>query len=64
MAEKIFKSARFFTQEEFQEFKKRHGYEVTEISYACNKEIDFSQPEEKEFLMREGFPMILARFFA
>ena len=51
MTEKIFISARFFTQEELQEFKKRHGYEVTEISYACNKEIDFSQPEEKEFLM-------------
>jgi len=28
------------------------------------EEIDFSQPEEKEFLMREGFPKILARFFA
>lgn len=63
MVEKIFISAKFFTREELQEFKKRHGYEVTEISYACKEEIDFSQPEEKEFLMREGFPKILARFF-
>nr|DAK36971.1 MAG TPA: Enterococcin [Caudoviricetes sp.] len=62
MIDKIFISARFFTQEELQEFKNRHGYEVTEISYACKEEIDFSQPEEKEFLMKYGTPRILARF--
>lgn len=65
MIEKIFISERFFTSEELKEFEQRHGYKVTEISYSSvNGEVDFSIPEEKEFLMREGFPMILARFFA
>lgn len=65
MIEKIFISERFFTSEELKEFEQKHGYKVTEISYSSvNGEIDFSISEEKEFLMREGFPMILARFFA
>lgn len=62
---KYYISERFFTSEELKEFEQRHGYKVTEISYSSvNGEVDFSNPEEKAFLMKEGFPMILARFFA
>lgn len=65
MLAKFFISERFFTKEELEVFEKRHGYKVSEISYSSIKgEIDFSNSEEKEFLLREGFPMILARFFA
>ncbi len=64
MKDKIRISKRFFTNEELKKFKEKHGYDVTEISYASSKEIDFSVPDEKEFLMNNGFPKILARFFA
>lgn len=63
-AKKFFISERFFSSEELEQFEKTHGYKVTEIGYMCANEIDFSDSEEKEFLMKEGFPKILARFFA
>ncbi len=62
MKDKIRISKRFFTKEELRKFKEEHGYDVSEISYACRKEIDFSAPEEKEFLLKYGTPKILARF--
>ncbi|GIZ15292.1 hypothetical protein [Capnocytophaga catalasegens] len=64
-AKKYYISERFFTKDELKSFEQKHGYKVTEIHYMCiHGEIDFSEPKEKEFLMREGFPKILARFFA
>lgn len=63
MLEKIFISARFFTPKELQEFEEKHGYKVTEVWYMCSTgEIDCSEPEEKEFIMKYGIPRILARF--
>ncbi len=62
MRDKIRISKRFFTSQELGTFKEEHGYDVTEISYACSKEIDFSEPDEKEFLLKYGTPKILARF--
>ena len=64
MLQKYFISKRFFTEEELTIFRERHQYDVFEISYTCSHgEIDMSVPEEKEFLMKNGHPRILARFF-
>lgn len=63
MESKIYISERFFTSEELKTFERRHGYAVTTIGYMCSSgEIDFSEPEEKAFLMKYGIPRILARF--
>lgn len=63
MNNKIYISTKFFTKEELKAFKEKHGYQVTEISYVSSSgEIDMSQKEEKEFLMKYGAPRILARF--
>ncbi len=56
-------SERYFTYTELEKFKQRFGYSVSEITYSSTIEIDFSLKEEKEFLFRKGYPMILARFF-
>lgn len=62
-AQKFYISERFFTPQERKEFKEKHGYEVTEIYYmSAIGEIDFSDKEEKDFLMKYGTPKILARF--
>jgi hypothetical protein len=64
MTEKIYISERFFTKEELDSFVETHGYSITDISYSSTEgEIDFSSKEEKEYLLREGHPRILARFF-
>ena len=57
-------SDRFFTEEELNTFNEKFGNEITEISYSSVSEIDFSLMEEKTFLLENGYPMILARFFA
>lgn len=62
---KYYISERFFTPEEIKVFKEKHGYNIKEIYYSSFEgEIDFSDKDEKEFLMENGFPRILARFFA
>lgn len=63
MLAKFFISERFFTKEELEVFEKRHGYKVSEIHYMSSSgEIDCSDPEEKDFIMKYGIPRILARF--
>ena len=63
MIKKIFISERFFTKEELDLFRSEHGYDIKEISYSNTEgEIDMSTPEQKEFLLKYGTPMILARF--
>lgn len=58
-------SERFFTKEELTSFRKVHDYDIKEISYSSVEgEIDFSIADQKEFLLKEGFPKILERFFA
>lgn len=57
-------SSRFFSEKELQNFKDKYGNELTEISYSSTSEIDFSNSSEKKFLLENGYPMILARFFA
>ena len=62
---KYYISERFFTFEEIKMFKLKFGYDIKEIDYmSLNGEIDFSTKDEKEFLLKNGFPKILARFFA
>ena len=56
-------SDRYFTKDELKSFRNAHGFDVTEISYSSAEgEIDFSNLEEKEFLLKYGTPKILARF--
>lgn len=58
-------SERFFTKEELSSFREKNGYDIKEISYSSSEgEIDFSDTEQKEFLIKEGFPKISARFFS
>ncbi len=57
-------SAIFFTEVELKEFSEKFGNELTEISYSSKSEINFSDLKEKAFLLENGYPMILARFFA
>ena len=65
MIKTIFISERFFTKEETDSFRVNHGYDIKEISYSSSEgEIDFNIPDQKEFLLKEGYPKILARFFA
>lgn len=61
---KYYISERFFTKEELQLFEETHKGKITEISYASYFEIDFSDKEEKDFLMKKGYPMIQARFYS
>lgn len=57
-------SKRFFTNDEFSNFKKTFGYEITIISYtSTGGEIDFCNKIEKDFLLENGHPRILDRFF-
>lgn len=63
MIKTFYISEHFFTKEEIYLFYKEHGYNIKEISYSSSEgEIDFSATEQKEFLLKEGFPKILARF--
>jgi hypothetical protein len=55
-------SKNHFSDFEKDKFQKDFGYELSEISYSSEKEIDFSSKEEKDFLLKNGVPMILARF--
>lgn len=65
MLKTYFISERFFTKEEITSFKEKHGYDIKDISYSSIEgEIDFSEPHEKEFLLKEGFPKISDRFFS
>ena len=65
MIKTIFISERFFTKEELDSFRINQGYDIKEISYSSSDgEIDFNIPDQKEFLLKEGYPKILARFFA
>lgn len=65
MIKTFFISERFFTKEELTSFRKEQGYDIKEISYSSVEgEIDFSIDDQKEFLLKEGFPKILSRFFA
>ena len=63
MLEKHYISERYFTDEEIKEFKAKFDYEVSSIYYASKFEIDFSNADEKEYLLKQGYPRILARFF-
>ncbi len=57
-------SERFFTQSELDSFEKKHRLKVSEIKYCSDHgEIDFSDKEQKDFLLKKGYPKILARFF-
>lgn len=63
--EKYYISERFFTTDEIKTFKEKHNYHIKEIEYSSSiGEINFSEKEEKEFLLQKGYPKILARFFA
>ena len=65
MIKTIFISERFFTKEELDSFRINQCYDIKEISYSSSDgEIDFNIPDQKEFLLKEGYPKILARFFA
>lgn len=58
-------SEKNFSTEELLAFKEKHGYEIREIDYASSSgEIDFSDLDEKTFLLERGYPKILERFFA
>lgn len=63
MLEKHYISEGFFTDEEIKEFKEKFGYDIRSIYYASKYEIDFSNSNEKEYLLKQGHPRILARFF-
>ncbi|MFV0183977.1 hypothetical protein ACTS9U_07150 [Empedobacter falsenii] len=63
MLKTFYISERFFTIDELEKFKQKFGYAVSEISYSSSIEIDFRKNDEKEFLFKKGYPMILARFF-
>jgi len=63
MLKTFYISERFFTKEEITSFRKEHGYDIKEISYSCESEIDFSDEDGKQYLFKEGHPKILARFF-
>ena len=54
----------FFTSAELKFFKDKFGYNVNDIFYSSDEEIDMSLSEEKDFLFKEGIPRILARFYA
>jgi len=65
MLETYYISHRFFTENEIQYFKTKFGYFINEIDYTTSMgEIDFSKKDEKQFLFKNGYPKILARFFA
>lgn len=64
MLEKIYISEKFFTEDELKAFREKFGHDIKEISYSSKSEIDFSELEEKKYLLENGHPMILARFFA
>ena len=65
MIKTIFISERYFTKEELDSFRINHGYEIKEISYSSSEgEIDFNVKDQKKFLLKEGYPKILARFFS
>ncbi len=52
-----------FSKEEIKTFKKTFGYDLKKNEYSAFKEIDFSEINEKEFLLKKGYLKILARFF-
>jgi hypothetical protein len=56
-------SEKHFTHTEIETFKAQHNYNIKDIEYVSLIEIDFSQKEEKDFLLKKGYPKILARFF-
>ena len=62
MLKTFYISERFFTKKEITSFRKEHGYDIKEISYSCENEMDFSNTEDKKFLFEYGVPKILARF--
>lgn len=62
--ETFFISEKYFTPEELKAFKEQHKYDIKDIDYTSTKEIDFTEKEEKAFLLQKGYPKILARFFA
>lgn len=65
MLQTIFISQKYFTKEELSLFSEKFGYQINEISYSSSGgEIDFSNENEKIFLLEKGYPKILARFFA
>lgn len=65
MLEKIYISDRFFTIQELEKFEQNFGYKISSIDYSSSAgEIDFSNENEKTFLLEKGYPKILARFFA
>lgn len=63
MLQKIFISEKSFTAKELKDFKEKHGYNIKEVSYCSkDKQIDFTDLEEKDFLLKYGIPKVLARF--
>ena len=63
--ESYYISEKYFTESEIKSFKEKYNYDLKEIEYSSTVgEIDFSQKDEKEFLLQKGYPKILARFFA
>lgn len=59
---KFYISKNNFSDLEQDKFQKDFGYGVTTISYYSKKEIDFTDKEEKSFLLKNGLPKLLARF--
>lgn len=64
MLVKHYISETFFSEDEIKAFQKKFGYDIKSISYSSASVVDFSILEEKEYLLKNGHPMILARFFA
>ncbi len=64
MIKTYFISERFFTNDEIKSFKNLFRFDLKDIEYSSQIEIDFNNLEEKEFLLQKGYPKILARFFA
>lgn len=55
----------YFTDLEIRLFREKHNYDLKEIEYTSSEgEIDFSDDDEKCFLLDKGYPKISARFFA
>lgn len=64
MLKKYYISESFFTDVELKDFRKKFGFDLKNISYSStNGEIDFSDKAEKDYLLKNGHPRILARFF-
>lgn len=62
MIKSYFISKKDFTEEELSQFIVNYGYKIEEIFYSSEIEIDFSNKDEKDFLLKNGVPKILARF--